>query len=39
VVKASSRLPAVRAIGEAVQRVAGSRAHHGVNFSVDVDPQ
>jgi primosomal protein N' (replication factor Y) (superfamily II helicase) len=39
VVKASSRLPAVQAIGEAVQRVAGSRAHHGVNFSVDVDPQ
>ncbi len=39
VVKASSRLPAVRAIGEAVQRVAGSREHHGVHFSVDVDPQ
>ncbi len=39
VVKAPSRLPAVQAIGEAVQRVAGSRAHHGVNFSVDVDPQ
>jgi primosomal protein N' (replication factor Y) len=39
VVKASSRLPAVQAIGEAVQRVAGSREHHGVNFSVDVDPQ
>jgi primosomal protein N' (replication factor Y) len=39
VVKASSRLPAVQAIGEAVQRVAGSREHRGVNFSVDVDPQ
>jgi primosomal protein N' (replication factor Y) len=39
VVKASSRRPAVKAIGEAVQRVAGSREHHGVNFSVDVDPQ
>jgi primosomal protein N' (replication factor Y) len=39
VVKASSRLSAVQAIGEAVQHVAGSREHHGVNFSVDVDPQ
>jgi primosomal protein N' (replication factor Y) len=39
VVKASSRLPAVQVIGEAVQRVAGSREQQGVNFSVDVDPQ
>ncbi len=39
VVKASSRLPAVQATGGAIQRVAGSREHHGVHFSVDVDPQ
>jgi primosomal protein N' (replication factor Y) len=39
VVKATSRLPAAQAIGEAMQRVAGSREHHGVHFSVDVDPQ
>ena len=39
VVKAAERRPAVRAVGEAVRRVAGTRAHAGVNFSVDVDPQ
>jgi primosomal protein N' (replication factor Y) (superfamily II helicase) len=39
VVKAATRRPAVRAVDEAVRRVAGSRAHAGVNFSVDVDPQ
>ena len=39
VVKAAERRTAVAAIGEAVRRVAGSRAHAGVNFSVDVDPQ
>ncbi len=39
VVKASERRPAVQAVGEAVQRVAAERAHAGVNFSVDVDPQ
>ena len=39
VVKAAQRRPAVRAVGEAVRRVAGTRAHAGVNFSVDVDPQ
>jgi len=39
VVKAGERLPAVRAIGEAVERVAGAREHRGVHFSVDVDPQ
>lgn len=39
VVKATQRRPAVRAIGEAVQHVAGARAHAGVSFSVDVDPQ
>ncbi len=38
-VKAPERRPAVRAVGEVVQRVAASRAHAGVNFSVDVDPQ
>ena len=39
VVKASERRPAVRAVGEAVRRVAEDRAHRGVSFSVDVDPQ
>jgi primosomal protein N' (replication factor Y) len=39
VVKAAERRPAVQAVGEAVRRVAGSREHTGVNFSVDVDPQ
>jgi primosomal protein N' (replication factor Y) len=39
VVKAAERRPAVRAVGEAVRRVAGAREHAGVNFSVDVDPQ
>ena len=38
-VKARERRPAVQAVGEAVQMVAGNRAHAGVNFSVDVDPQ
>jgi primosomal protein N' (replication factor Y) len=39
VVKACERRPAVHAVGEAVRRVAGTRAHVGVSFSVDVDPQ
>jgi primosomal protein N' (replication factor Y) len=39
VVKAGERRPAVRAVDEAVRSVAGTRAHAGVNFSVDVDPQ
>ena len=39
VLKASSRRPAVQAVGEAVERVASGREHAGVNFSVDVDPQ
>ena len=39
VVKAAERRPAVHAAGEAVRRVAGTRAHVGVSFSVDVDPQ
>jgi primosomal protein N' (replication factor Y) len=39
VVKTAERRPAVRAVGEAVKRVAGTNAHAGVNFSVDVDPQ
>jgi len=38
-VKAGERRQAVRAVGEAVKRVAATRAHVGVNFSVDVDPQ
>ena len=39
VIKAPERRPAVRAVGEAVRRVADDRAHKGVSFSVDVDPQ
>jgi primosomal protein N' (replication factor Y) (superfamily II helicase) len=39
VVKAVARRQAVRAVGEAVQRVAAEREHARVNFSVDVDPQ
>jgi len=39
VVKPPERRPAVRAIGEAVRSVAADRAHRGVSFSVDVDPQ
>jgi primosomal protein N' (replication factor Y) len=38
-VKSSDRRAAVAAVGEAVRRVAGDRAHAGVSFSVDVDPQ
>jgi primosomal protein N' (replication factor Y) (superfamily II helicase) len=38
-VKASERRPAVRAVGKSVRQVAGTRAHAGVSFSVDVDPQ
>ena len=39
VVKSAERSVAVRAVGAAVQRVASARAHAGVSFSVDVDPQ
>ncbi|MGH2903503.1 MAG: replication restart helicase PriA, partial [Solirubrobacteraceae bacterium] len=39
VVKAAERRLAVHAVGEAVRRVAASREHAGVSFSVDVDPQ
>ncbi len=39
VVKAAARRSAVQAVGAAVADVAGSRAHAGVSFSVDVDPQ
>jgi primosomal protein N' (replication factor Y) len=39
VVKAGDRALAVRAAGAAVAAVAGGRAHRGVAFSVDVDPQ
>jgi len=39
VVKTAERRPAVAAIGEAVAQAAGDRAHRGVSFSVDVDPQ
>ncbi len=41
VVKAppAQRSQAIRLIGTVVQQAADSRAHRGVNFSVDVDPQ
>jgi primosomal protein N' (replication factor Y) (superfamily II helicase) len=39
VVKAPERRPSVKAVGAAVSRVAATRAHVGVSFSVDVDPQ
>jgi primosomal protein N' (replication factor Y) len=39
VVKAADRTGAVRAVREAVERVAGDRRHKGVAFAVDVDPQ
>lgn len=35
----ASRSAVVRAVGDAVQRVAAVRTHRGVSFSVDVDPQ
>jgi primosomal protein N' (replication factor Y) (superfamily II helicase) len=38
-VKAADRRSAVHGIGAAVQRAARARAHAGVSFSVDVDPQ
>jgi primosomal protein N' (replication factor Y) len=38
-VKASERRAAVKAIGEAVQQLAGTQAYARVNLSVDVDPQ
>jgi primosomal protein N' (replication factor Y) (superfamily II helicase) len=39
VIKAVERRPAVRAVGDAVHRIAAGGAHQGVHFSVDVDPQ
>ena len=39
IVKAPERRPSVQAVGRAVGRVAATRAHAAVNFSVDVDPQ
>jgi primosomal protein N' len=39
VVKAPARRPSVEAVGRAVGRVAATRVHAGVSFSVDVDPQ
>jgi primosomal protein N' (replication factor Y) len=39
VLKAGDRAPAVRAVRQAVESVASARAHRGVAFSVDVDPQ
>jgi primosomal protein N' (replication factor Y) len=39
VVKAAERRGTVRAVDKAVRRLAVARAHAGVSFSVDVDPQ
>ncbi len=38
-IKAAERRDAVAAVGGAVERVAATRSHVGVSFSVDVDPQ
>jgi primosomal protein N' (replication factor Y) len=38
-VKSPARAPAIDAVRRAVDAVAGDRAHRGVSFSVDVDPQ
>ncbi|HWX46103.1 MAG TPA: primosomal protein N' [Solirubrobacteraceae bacterium] len=38
-IKASDRHAAVGSVGAAVQHAAAGRAHAGVSFSVDVDPQ
>jgi primosomal protein N' (replication factor Y) len=38
-VKTEEREPAVAAVGQAVQAVAGQRALRGVKLAVDVDPQ
>lgn len=38
-VKAPERSDAIRAVREAVDAIAADRAHRGVSFSVDVDPQ
>jgi primosomal protein N' (replication factor Y) (superfamily II helicase) len=39
VVKSAERAPAVRAVREALEAVAADKAHRGIVFSVDVDPQ
>jgi primosomal protein N' (replication factor Y) (superfamily II helicase) len=39
IVKAAARREAARAVGAAVQQLADARAHRGVSFGVDVDPQ
>ncbi len=39
VVKASDRRAAIKAVGQAVDRIAPQAAKRGVNVSVDVDPQ
>jgi primosomal protein N' (replication factor Y) (superfamily II helicase) len=39
VVRSRDRQPAITAVREAVEAVAGDRAHAAVAFSVDVDPQ
>jgi primosomal protein N' (replication factor Y) len=37
--KAAERRPAVAAVGQLLQRLTASRAHTGVSYSVDVEPQ
>jgi primosomal protein N' (replication factor Y) len=39
VLKSAERAPAVRAVREALEAVAADKAHRGIVFSVDVDPQ
>jgi hypothetical protein len=38
-VRSAERDPAIAAVRSAVEAVAGERAHAGVAFAVDVDPQ
>ena len=39
VVRSREREPAIAAVRDAVEQVAADRAHAGVAFAVDVDPQ
>ena len=39
VIRSRERAPAIAAVRDAVERVAGDRAHAAASFAVDVDPQ
>ena len=38
-IRSAERAPAIAAVREAVELVAGERAHAAASFAVDVDPQ